>query len=493
MLIDNGIVVLKLEEGENLRMDYYNDNDKKACSWLESLIVDGLIPPGRVDSRSITEVKPDELREYEQCHFFAGIGGWSRAIELAGWRGSIWSASLPCQPFSCAGKGKGLEDERHLFPVFLELVRECKPDIIVGEQVPAAIGKGWLDGVFDALGSEGYTCGAIVLPACSIGAPHLRQRLFWVAHSEELHRGRSNDHSRSDTEMLPEIPQLRDSNNESILSGLSEHWRSIWHYCRDGKWRRIPARRVDDPHNGRDEQIGRSEREEEGVSEEHREEVLCGGGAGRAGRPGRVGKSNSTGFETREPLIIGEAKGSEPTPQSSISDADGRVADPESQQHGAGESGPGGGRESTDKGAGGGEADQTQVKSGIFSVVTRLPEGVVPGGGEGVRKEVAGWVTPRANAFASRPNKKGGITPEEQANLAGWQSPKASDCKSPGKSRDVHLKHQAEMTGEVPLEADPDLFPLSEGVPGRVALLKGAGNSIVPEVAAVFLKAVMEM
>ena len=61
--------------------------------------------------------------------------------------------------------------------------------------------------------------------------------------------------------------------------------------------------------------------------------------------------------------------------------------------------------------------------------------------------QTAGWVTPRANAYASRPNKKGGITPEGQAQTAGWQSPKASDSKSPGKSRDVHLKHQAETAG----------------------------------------------
>jgi DNA (cytosine-5)-methyltransferase 1 len=169
-------------------MNYYNDNDKSCCAWLRELIKDGLIPEGDVDGRSITEVRAEDLRSYDQCHFFAGIGGWSLALKLAGWEDKAWTGSCPCQPFSTAGKGKGEADERHLWPAFFKLIKECHPGTVFGEQVAAAIAYGWLDGVFADLEGEDYSCGAAVLGAHSVGAPHIRQRLYWVAHSESGRR-----------------------------------------------------------------------------------------------------------------------------------------------------------------------------------------------------------------------------------------------------------------------------------------------------------------
>ena len=85
---------------------YYNDNDPFAAHWLQNLVSAGLLPAGDVDDRSIMEVTPDDLRRYAQCHFFAGIGGWPYALELAGWPSNrpVWTGSCPCQPFSSAGK-----------------------------------------------------------------------------------------------------------------------------------------------------------------------------------------------------------------------------------------------------------------------------------------------------------------------------------------------------------------------------------------------------
>ena len=60
-------------------MNYYNEFDPKAAAWLRELINQKHMPEGIVDERSITEIKPHELTEYTQCHFFAGIGGWSLA------------------------------------------------------------------------------------------------------------------------------------------------------------------------------------------------------------------------------------------------------------------------------------------------------------------------------------------------------------------------------------------------------------------------------
>ena len=161
---------------------YYNENDKYAAQWLRNLIAAGHLPDGVVDDRSIEDVCADELREFTQCHFFAGIGGWPYALRLAGVPDdvSVWTGSCPCQPFSTAGKQRGKQDERHLWPVWYKLIDKCRPAIVFGEQVASAIALGWLDDVFDGLENAGYACAAANLCAASVGAPHIRQRLYWT-------------------------------------------------------------------------------------------------------------------------------------------------------------------------------------------------------------------------------------------------------------------------------------------------------------------------
>jgi len=165
---------------------YYNEIDPYAAQWLRNLIAAGHIAQGDVDERSIKDVAASDLRGYAQCHFFAGIGVWSHALRLAGWSDDrpVWTGSCPCQPFSVAGTGAGTADERHLWPIWFNLIRECRPDVIFGEQVEAAIGHGWLDLVQTDLEGENYSCGAVSLPAASVGAPHIRQRLWFVADSK---------------------------------------------------------------------------------------------------------------------------------------------------------------------------------------------------------------------------------------------------------------------------------------------------------------------
>ena len=154
----------------------------------------GLIMAGKIDNRSIHDVTPDELRGYTRVGFFSGIAGWDLALQLAGWPEDkpVWHGSCPCQPFSTAGKGLAQADERHLWPVFFNLIKECRPEYVFGEQVASAIGKGWLDGISTDLGEEGYTCGSAVLGAHSVGSPHIRQRLYWVAHTTQRGSGAFN-------------------------------------------------------------------------------------------------------------------------------------------------------------------------------------------------------------------------------------------------------------------------------------------------------------
>ncbi|MFA7307923.1 MAG: DNA cytosine methyltransferase [Hyphomicrobium sp.] len=163
---------------------YYNENDPYAAQWLRNLITAGHIAPGDVDERSIVDVHADDLRGYTQCHFFAGIGGWSFALRLAGWSDDrpVWTGSCPCQPFSGIGKhGKAFDDERHLWPVWRDLISHFRPANVFGEQVAGGDGLEWLSRVRADLEASGYAVGAANLAAGLVAAPHKRERLWFAA------------------------------------------------------------------------------------------------------------------------------------------------------------------------------------------------------------------------------------------------------------------------------------------------------------------------
>ena len=154
---------------------------------------------------------------------FSGIGGFDLAAEWMGWenlfnceweefprkvlkhhfpnakqygdikefnastyagRIDILTGGFPCQPYSTAGKRKGKEDERHLWPEMLRVIRECAPRYIVGENVRGLVS--WNDGlVFEEVCADLETCGysvqPFILPACAVNAPHRRDRVWFVA------------------------------------------------------------------------------------------------------------------------------------------------------------------------------------------------------------------------------------------------------------------------------------------------------------------------
>jgi len=260
---------------------YYNEIDPYAAQWLRNLIIGGLIAPGHVDERSIEDVKPEELRGFTQCHFFAGVGVWSLALRGAGWPDNrpVWTGSCPCQPFSAAGKGAGFTDERHLWPAWFHLITQCQPDKIFGEQVASKDGLGWLDLVQTDLEGAGYASGAVDLCAAGVGAPHIRQRLWFVAERladlpgtrRGIIGGRGVHSSGKEGAHVDDVLQVgglvdpesvggraglcdsksgevrRDKSGDSVgvdsdgqPGPTNGFWRAVdWLYCRDGKWRPV--------------------------------------------------------------------------------------------------------------------------------------------------------------------------------------------------------------------------------------------------------------
>ena len=95
----------------------------------------------------------------------------------------IITGGYPCQPFSVAGKQKGVEDPRHLWPEYFRLVKECRPTWVIGENVSGHIKLG-LDSVIEDLESENYSVRPFSISASSIGANHQRERIWIMAYSE---------------------------------------------------------------------------------------------------------------------------------------------------------------------------------------------------------------------------------------------------------------------------------------------------------------------
>jgi len=259
---------------------YYNEIDPYAAEWLRSLIRSGHIADGIVDERSISDVRPDELQEFTQCHFFAGIGVWSYALRSAGWEDDrpVWTGSCPCQPFSNAGSRKGITDERHLWPHWFHLIEQCRPSTVFGEQVASKDGLGWIDLVQADMEGEDYAIGSFDLCSAGFGAPHIRQRLWFVADTDDTRpqgwvSGRSdterqdqhghvgcsgstigmgntdiddgrNEHSTVTSEREARLEHGGTSTDGGVDRGRSGktngHWSDAdWLRCRDGKWRPV--------------------------------------------------------------------------------------------------------------------------------------------------------------------------------------------------------------------------------------------------------------
>ena len=188
----------------------------------------GHITPGVICDRSIEDISPKSLLQYDRVHMFAGIAGWELALKHAGWGNRrVWTGSCPCQPFSAAGKGAGFDDQRHLWPAWFHLIRECRPAVIFGEQVASKDAEPWVDLVHADLETVGYAFGCVPFPAAGIGAPQLRDRAYWVAHSDGRHAS-------------AERKQPRRQYGQQPKNGDADFWgASVWRVCSDGQSRPV--------------------------------------------------------------------------------------------------------------------------------------------------------------------------------------------------------------------------------------------------------------
>lgn len=100
---------------------------------------------------------------------------------------TLLTGGFPCQPYSCAGKRMGNEDDRALWPEMRRVIAEAKPNWIVAENVPGIVDMA-LDGVLSDLEDEGYEVGTLVIPACAVNAPHRRDRVWVIAHRKSFER-----------------------------------------------------------------------------------------------------------------------------------------------------------------------------------------------------------------------------------------------------------------------------------------------------------------
>ena len=400
---------------------YYNEHDPKAAAWLRELMARDLIPRGVVDERDIRSISADEMRTYRTVHLFAGIGGWAYALRLAGWPDDrpVWTGSCPCQPFSSAGRRKGKDDARHLWPDMLRLVRECRPAIVFGEQVASKDGRGWLAGVRVDLEGLGYAVGAADLCAAgvgapgegrilrggevayeriTVGAPHVRQRLFWVANPIGVGCERRADAGGPDCEGSPVGCQgVPDAQRCGVSGELADA---------------ANARRL----RGEDPGASGSDAGEREAAQGRRAAGLC--------EPQRSVATGGTAG------VVGDT-GSEHDQYKP-----GRLPAAEGAGAGRGDSGP----------------TSTSPTSGVA--------------------HPASWGRAKTDPFSRRAATGVGVSIPSGGF---WSEFDLIPCRD-GKARRV----------------EPGTFPLADGIPGRVGLLRGYGNAIVPQVAAEFVRAYCE-
>ena len=504
----------------------------------------GLIMEGEVDERDIREVDPGDLVGFERCHFFSGICGWELALEIAGWDGPVWTGSCPCQPFSTAGGQGGADDERHLWPEFSRLISACRPPVVFGEQVDAGV-REWLDEVADDFYAMGYEFAAAVLPAAVLGAPHIRHRLWFVAecganaYNRDYAPHRTRDYQNLHEVWRPEKP-------DRVLSRKTSKERSA--LCVQGVRPPTQDSLFDRPFPGgtptaegvaqeaQDDRVGiRSALEAEAFRDgAHRARPRKGETVGPAVRPDgtpsgiagedrrrkvrTVGRQSETGGgenghkriarqdQSEEGLRLREREGDLLRPElrneqlgrggvagdsEALAQASGGMTDEPNSEAG--------GASSSEAGAYGQTAIQSEQE---HNRVSRRPNGPdSPCAGAPHIRQRLWWVADSPGSRREGGENAGAGGRDAEKGPRGFQSERGREAGSVADAEGGAAWHPgfpweaAEALecadGKIRL-VEPGIFPLAPSVPGRVGQIRAYGNSIVPPLAAVFIKSYME-
>lgn len=228
---------------------------------------------------------------------FSGIGGFDLAAEWMGWenvfhceidpfgqrvlkhhfpnskahedikeleatqyhgRVDIITGGFPCQPFSNAGQRKGTQDDRHLWPQMLRVIREVSPTFVVGENVRGLLNWSGPNGepnmvfneVCSDLEAEGYEVAPLVLPACGKNAPHRRDRIWFVAYSDNVRNFRRPNTNKKESRgsRVRQSHEVHHAQESDIVRGFSTDTDYVLSEGRDGS-----------RENGRGEQKKRAE------------------------------------------------------------------------------------------------------------------------------------------------------------------------------------------------------------------------------------------
>jgi DNA (cytosine-5)-methyltransferase 1 len=166
----------------------YNEIEPFLAKWLDNLISYNHIADGHIVCKSIKEIDTTIFKDYNQAHFFAGVGGWSYALRLVGWPDDrkVWTISCPCPPWSRARINNldfdKTRDERDLWPVVMPIIKQHMPSEIYGEQVAGKKVQEWILRTRKDLESIGYNFEGRTTKSSYAGAPSQRERFFFFAH-----------------------------------------------------------------------------------------------------------------------------------------------------------------------------------------------------------------------------------------------------------------------------------------------------------------------
>ena len=196
--------------GFDLAAEWTGWNNVFNCEWEEF--------PRKVLKHHFPNAKQyEDIKDFNATEYFGRI--------------DVLSGGFPCQPFSVAGKRKGSEDDRHLWPEMLRIIGECQPRWVVGENVRGLVSWAGKDGrvgmVFETCYSDlenlGYSVQSFIIPACATGAPHRRDRVWIVANSDNSRtneRVRDNGNGEKENEGRQEqpFPEFREDSGNAINS-----------------------------------------------------------------------------------------------------------------------------------------------------------------------------------------------------------------------------------------------------------------------------------